>query len=289
MKIYKIIILVVLLLSSFLFGKFYKPKAQKYAITVIEINGVIVSSHNIIKQIHAAVREKDNKAIILRINSPGGAVGPTQEIFYEVKRIDDMYTSSNGKKGKPIYTSINTMAASGGYYIASATRRIYASRGVLTGSIGVMLKFNDLSGLFNLASVKHSSIVSGKYKDIGSIHREMTSDEKDMLHGLAYRMHQEFINDILSKRKDKIKGDINELAQGQLFTGLSAYDSGLVDKNLGLWAAGREIHTELKLKTPFGFYFQKNKNTMSLRFLFNKAKIMIQYYRSLISETTLTE
>ncbi|MCF8059490.1 MAG: signal peptide peptidase SppA [Bacteriovoracaceae bacterium] len=241
--------------ASFNVGSFGK----KGSIAVVEVNGVIMESKNLIELIHQAENDKGSKAIIIRINSPGGAVGPTQEVYEEIRRIDSAYDKSEGKEGKPIYASFGTIAASGGYYLGAATRRIYSNPGTLTGSIGVIMQFMDLSRLYEFAMVNQQNIKSGRYKDIGQPNRAITVEEKALLEGVISGVHQQFMKDVLRTRKSKIKGDLNELAQGQIFSGEQAFNFGLVDDLSSLWQAGRKIHEELKLEGEFGFKFIEKK------------------------------
>lgn len=227
-------------------------------IAVVEVDGVIMSSEKTIRKLIKAEEDKTIKAIILRVNSPGGAVGPTQEIYEEIRRID---------KDKPIYGSFGTVAASGGYYIGAATRKIFANAGALTGSIGVIMNFMDLSKLYEFAKVSPEIIKAGKYKDIGSASRKMTTEERAMLNDMILEVHEQFIQDIFAVRGKKIKDGLEGLrkyAQGQIFSGQGAMNRGLVDEMGGLWEAGRRIHKELKLKNDFALKFIKLKKDFSL-------------------------
>src|SRR5690606_8771850 len=158
-----------------------------------EIQNTIMESKKTIELLLAAEDEKSIKAIILRIDSPGGAVAPTQEIYEEVRRID---------KKKPIYASFGTVAASGGYYIGAACRKIWANAGTLTGSIGVIMQTADLSELFKFAKIKQEVIKAGRYKDIGSPARSMTDEERMILTELLAGTHKQFMSDISAVRKD---------------------------------------------------------------------------------------
>jgi len=238
-------------------------KKNKGSIAVVEVAGVIMEAKKTIELLHAAEEDKKVKAIILRINSPGGAVGPTQEIYEEIRRIDSSWDTSDKKEGKPIYASFGSVAASGGYYLGAAARRIYASPGTLTGSIGVIMQFMDASKLFEKVMVNQKNIKAGRYKDIGSPTRPMTLEEQKLMEGMVLGVHQQFIKDIVKNRKTKLKSDINELAQGQIFSGEEAYKTGLVDELGSMWTAGRKIHKELKLKGKFGFKYIKKKKDVS--------------------------
>jgi len=230
-------------------------KSNRAHIGVIEIEGVIMDAKDTIDLLQAAEDDKQIEAIILRVNSPGGAVGPTQEIYEEIQRID---------KKKPIFASFGAIAASGGYYVGAATRKIWASPGTLTGSIGVIMEFMDLSKLYEFAKVSPQTVKAGRYKDAGNPARALTAEEQDMMNKLIAGVHQQFIGDIMKRRADKIKGDIKELAQGQIFSGEGAKEAGLVDEMGSLWTAGRAIHKDLKLKDEFALKFMKKKKVLGL-------------------------
>ena len=229
-------------------GENLLDSSKAAAIAVVPIETEIMESKKVVEMLLAAEEDREIKAIILRIDSPGGAVAPTQEIYEEVRRID---------KKKPVYSSFGSVAASGGYYIGAATRKIYANAGTLTGSIGVIMQMADLSELFAWAKYKQETIKAGRYKDIGNPGRPMTAEERDFLTRLLAGTHQQFKDDIIAVRGKRLKVDINELAQGQIFHGKEAKDMGLVDEVAGLWEAGRQIHNDLKLKGKFGLRFMK--------------------------------
>lgn len=230
-------------------------KSSKNApIAVITIENEIRESKKIVEMLLAAEEEESIKAIILRIDSPGGAVAPTQEIYEEVRRIDQQDPK---KGGKPIFASFGSVAASGGYYIGAATRKIWANSGTLTGSIGVIMQMADLSELFKFAKYKPETIKAGRYKDIGNPARAMTDEERAFLTDLLAGTHKQFKDDISAVRKDRLTKDINELGQGQIFHGYEAKENGLVDEIGGLWQAGRAIHKELKLKGKFALRYMK--------------------------------
>lgn len=232
-----------------------EKKSKNGHIGVIEIEGVIMESKDIVELLLEAEEDKQIEAIILRINSPGGAVGPTQEIYEEMQRID---------KIKPIYSSFGAIAASGGYYLGAGSRKIWASEGTLTGSIGVIMDFMDLSKLYEFAKVSPQTIKAGRYKDAGNPSRALTEEEKGLMNTLISGVHEQFKRDILKRRKAKINGDINEIAQGQIFSGEEALKLGLVDEIGSLWTAGRQIHKVHKVKGDFGLKFIKKKKNLGL-------------------------
>lgn len=237
-------------------------KKEKYPIAVVEILGPIMEAKDIVELIHQAEHDESVKALIVRIDSPGGAVGPTQEIYEEIIRLD---------KIKPVYASFGSIAASGGYYIGAAARKIYASNGTLTGSIGVIMSFVDLSKLLEWGKVSPQVLKAGKYKDIGSINRAMTQEEQQLMGKMLNQVHDRFREDILLRRKDKIKGDLIEITQGQVFSGEEAQSLGLVDEVAGLWEAARRIKKELKLKDESDKlrYLKKDKSSSWTDFLSN--------------------
>ncbi|MBC7430291.1 MAG: signal peptide peptidase SppA [Bacteriovorax sp.] len=232
-----------------------QKRSNSAHIGVITVEGVINESKDYIELLQTAEEDKQIQAIILRIDSPGGAVGPTQEIYEEILRID---------KIKPIYASFGGMAASGGYYLGAATRKIWANPGTLTGSIGVIMEFMDLSKLYEFAKVSPQTVKAGRYKDAGNPARALTQEEQDMMNKLIAGVHKQFKDDVLRRRKDKIKGDMNELAQGQIYSGESAMEVGLVDAMGSLWTAGRAIHKEMKMKDEFALKFMEKRKKMGM-------------------------
>ncbi len=247
---------IILMIFAFYTMSAFKSSADldvtgKGQIAVIEVEGVIMDARNTIELLAKAEEDKSIKAIILRVNSPGGAVGPTQEIYEEIRRIDS--------KIKPIYSSFGAIAASGGYYIGSGTREIWANPGTLTGSIGVIMQFMDLSKLYEFAKVSPQTVKAGLYKDAGNPDRSLTPEEKFMMEEMIKGVHKQFILDIMKVREKRIQGNIEDLAQGQIFSGEDAMKHGLVDHMGSLWALGREIHKKLKLSGEPGFIYLKKK------------------------------
>ncbi len=210
------------------------------SIGLIKIEGVIDKSETLLKKI--AKVEKDNKikAVILRIDTPGGAVAPTQEVYEEIRRLDQI---------KPVYASFGTVAASGGYYIGAAARQIFASKGTITGSIGVITTFLDLSKVLEKYQVKVENHKSGKYKDITSPTRPRTQEERNLIEESLKKTHEQFMFDILATRAQKIKGDLKDYATGMFFTGAEALEKGLVDQIGGVRELARFIQKEHNLKS----------------------------------------
>jgi len=161
------------------------------------------------------------KAVVLRINSPGGSIGAVQEIYEEVNRLRE--------KGKKVVVSMGDVAASGGYYIACAADKIVANPGTITGSIGVLMSFGNMEELFRKIGIKVEVIKRGKHKDIGSLSREMTSEEKKLLQGLIDDAYDQFLQAVIEGRNLK-RSEAEKIAQGQVFTGRQAKDLGLIDE-----------------------------------------------------------
>ncbi|MBI3995599.1 MAG: signal peptide peptidase SppA [Nitrospirae bacterium] len=190
-------------------------------IALIKIEGVILDSTDTIEELRRYKDSSGIKAIILRINSPGGVVVPSQEIYEEVKKIRD-----GGEK--KVVVSMGTVAASGGYYIASASDRIVANPGTLTGSIGVIMELANVEGLFKKIGVESVVIKSGRNKDVGSPFRKMSPEERVILQQLMDDVHDQFIQAVAEGR-GLTEAEVRELADGSVFTGRQAQELGLVD------------------------------------------------------------
>ncbi|MCM8815504.1 MAG: signal peptide peptidase SppA [Candidatus Omnitrophica bacterium] len=189
-------------------------------IGIVEIKRAITQSADIIETLRHYVEDDGVKAIILRIDSPGGGVGPAQEIYREVLKI---------RSKKKVVTSMGSVAASGGYYIACASDMIVANPGTITGSIGVIMQFSNFEELFKKIGIKGVVIKGGEYKDIGSPFREMTSEEKRIMQEVIDNVHQQFIQAVAEGRKlERIK--VIQLADGRILTGEQAKRLGLVDQ-----------------------------------------------------------
>lgn len=179
------------------------------------------SPDHIIKRLRRLRKRKDIKAIILRINSPGGSVASVQEIYQEIMAIR--------KEKKIVVASMGDVAASGGYYVAAAADKIVANPGTLTGSIGVIMEMGNFQELFKKIGVKLEVIKSGKYKDSGSPHRSLTQEERKIFQGVINDAYDQFVRAIMDGRNmDKKK--VLSFANGRIFTGRQAFERGLVDK-----------------------------------------------------------
>jgi len=189
-------------------------------IGLVEIKGVIISSENAVRQIKSYREDGSIRALLLRIDSPGGGVAASQEIYEEVRKTKE--------SGKPVVVSMGAMAASGGYYIACGASRIVANRGTLTGSIGVISEFLQLSDALEKLGVTVNTIKAGALKDAGSPTRKMTSADRTYFQNLMDEVHEQFIGVVAAERG--IDPDsIRALADGSVMTGERALSRGLVD------------------------------------------------------------
>ena len=210
----------------FLIGHYSGGKTSRFAfgdkIAIVEVRGVITQSSGVIEELQQYLADDGVKAIILRVDSPGGGVGPSQEIYREIMRI-----KSNSKR--KVVTSMGSVAASGGYYIASASDLIVANPGTITGSIGVIMQFSNFEELLKKIGVKGVVLKSGEHKDIGSPFREMTPEEKRIMQEVLDNVHQQFIQAVAEGRKlDRSK--VAQIADGRILTGEQAKNLGLVDQ-----------------------------------------------------------
>ena len=205
---------------SLLFVFFQKniPIGEKVAL--IRVEGPIFDSKNTIDELKEHLKDPSIKAIIMRIDSPGGAVAPSQEIYEEVRK---------AATKKKIVVSMGSVAASGGYYIASPATRIVANPGTLTGSIGVIMEIPNFSGLMNKLGIKSEVVKSGRHKDIASVFRGIKKEDREILQNVLDNVHDQFILAVAEGRKMLLE-DVQKIADGRIFTGEQALKVGLIDE-----------------------------------------------------------
>lgn len=189
-------------------------------VAVVELVGPIYDSRRIVDEFKHFSKNSSVKAIVFRIDSPGGGVAASQEIYETVRRIRD--------SGIPVIASMGTVAASGGYYVACGADTIMANPGTTTGSIGVILEFVDISELLNRIGIRFEVAKSGPYKDTGSPHREITFEERRYLQGYIDDAYNQFVDMVAAERKLERK-EILKLADGRIYTGRQALQNHLVD------------------------------------------------------------
>ncbi|MEK6804546.1 MAG: signal peptide peptidase SppA [Nitrospirota bacterium] len=191
-------------------------------VALIRIEGVILDAQATISELKQYSENPLVKAIVLRIDSPGGGVVPSQEIHDAVKRVKN-------KSNKAVIASMGTVAASGGYYIAAATDRIIANPGTLTGSIGVIMEMANFEGLMKKVGVEGVVIKSGRFKDVGSPLRKMSDEERKLLQSVMDDVHHQFIQAVADGRSLEVS-DVEPLADGRIYTGRQAKEARLVDE-----------------------------------------------------------
>jgi protease-4 len=233
--------------------KLFSSAKSEY-IGVIELKGVIMDSKRILKNLKDAEEDDAIKAVVLRLDSPGGAVAPSQEIYEAVKVFP-----------KPMVVSMGSVAASGAYYIAAGTKKIYANAGTLTGSIGVIMEFLNLKKLYDWAKVERFSIKTGRFKDSGADYRDMQPDERAYFQSLVMNTLDQFKGAVAAGRH-MTPEEVTAIADGRVFTGLQAKDLKLVDEIGTLADAVKYIAAEAKIKgKPHLVYpSKKSKGLMDL-------------------------
>jgi protease-4 len=209
-----------LLISSFISqGSKTDIFSKKEGVGIIELKGLIVSSEQILRHLTEFRNSPNVKSIILRIDSPGGAVGASQEIYQEVKRTNAV---------KPVVASMGSMGASGGFYAALGADTIMANPGTMTGSIGVIIKFPNLEGVFEKIGYRSEVIKSGPFKDVGASNRPMNDEERNLMQDLIDNVYNQFVRDIAAARSMS-EETIYKLADGRVYTGEQALEVGLID------------------------------------------------------------
>ena len=228
-------------------------KSPSGEIALVRIQGMLMDSQNIVRQLSNYRHNPNVRGIVLRIDSPGGAVAPAQEIYNEIMKLKADH--------KTVYASMGTVAASGGYYIACAANYVLANPGTLTGSIAAVMAFSNIEELTDKIGVKPIIIKSGKYKDVGSPLRGMKLEERKLLQSVVDDVHQQFVQAVAKGRGLPVS-EVNEIADGRIMTGQQALTLKLVDEMGGLektiellakkiGVKGRPKVIEEKEKTPF--------------------------------------
>ncbi len=215
-----LVILILILLgfvASFIIGLSGRSFGDK--IGVVSIEGVIADSREAMEDIVRFKEDGGIRGVIVRVNSPGGSVAPTQEIFRELKKLGTR---------KKVYVSMGSVCASGGYYIATAGEKIYANPSTITGSIGVIMEQMVVEELLKKIGLQTNTIKSGELKDVGSPFRKMKDEERAYLQAIMDSIHDQFIRDAAEGRKMAVE-KMRNLADGRIFTGIQAKQAGLVD------------------------------------------------------------
>lgn len=212
-----------IILAAFAIGMLSRIKPNLFtpdSIGLLRVEGVIIDVDWYIEQVHSFRDNENVKGVVLRLDTPGGAIAPTQELYSELLKL---------KENKPIVTSMGTIAASGGYYLACASDWIVANPGTITGSIGVIMEFMNMEELFSKIGIKSRVIKSGEHKDMGSPFRELTEEEKRLLGDMVLDTHDQFVNVVLEARP-VMSDEIRPYMDGRVMTGRQAKELQLVDE-----------------------------------------------------------
>src|SRR5437773_8529847 len=201
-------------------GSLFGPK-----VAIVELEGLIAETDDLVRELRQHRDNPSIKAVVIRINSPGGVVGPTQEVYAAIRRLR--------KAGKPVVASLGAVAASGGYYIAAAADRIYANPGTLTGSIGVIMQLANVEGLFKKIGVDYVVVKAGEHKDIGNPARPMSPEERRILQSLLDDVHAQFI-DAVAQGRHLDRAAVMAFSDGRIVSGAQARALRMVDVLGGL-------------------------------------------------------
>ncbi|MEA3486543.1 MAG: signal peptide peptidase SppA [Thermodesulfobacteriota bacterium] len=285
--IFGFLLLAIIGVFCFLFLRILIPFEKKSAgfsfkdkIGVITIEGVLRNSKDTINQLDKYEKDGSVKAVVLRVNSPGGAVVPSQEIYDKILHL---------KKSKKVVVSMGSVAASGGYYIACAADTIIANPGTITGSIGVIIQFSQIEDLLKKIGLKTTVVKAGRYKDVGSPVRDMTPDEKSLIQDVIDDIHNQFIEVVLSNRNIP-REKVEDIADARIFTGRQALKIGLVDDlgNMeyaidvasdlaGIEGKAEVIYPEKKRKSLLRYIVSETLSTVSEEFRGDDAGISYLY------------
>lgn len=277
--IFFIILFIILISLSIILSLVQNRFSPKENIALIRVEGPILSSRDTVKELKKHIDDPSVKAIVLRVDSPGGAVVPAQEIYSQVKK---------AVRKKSVVVSMGSLAASGGYYISAAATKIVANPGTITGSIGVIMEIPNVRGLMDKVGIKSNVIKSVKHKDLASAFRELKEDDKKILQDVVTDVHNQFVEAIAESRKMPID-DIRKLSDGRIFTGLQAKTMGLVDMIGNLQDAIQEAATIAGIKGEPNIVSSKEdfsiiellKNKLSIELLnlttFPKLHYMLDY------------
>lgn len=229
-------------------------------IGVVEITGILKESKDITDQLHRFQVEDSIKGVVVRVNSPGGAVGPAQEIYEEIEKI---------RAEKRVVVSMGTVAASGGYYVSSSADRIFANPGTITGSIGVILHFSHIEEIMDKFGWRHKTVKSAELKDAGSPFRSPSEKDITMFEEVIGSIHQQFIEHIAYGRGLSIEM-IKEVADGRLLSGQQALELGLIDELGGFHSALEWIAEDLGIEEEPHLVYPKKVRRGWIEYLFRE-------------------
>ncbi|RJP23519.1 MAG: signal peptide peptidase SppA [Candidatus Abyssobacteria bacterium SURF_5] len=213
-------LLAILIFVSYGDGGAWRFGGAGESVALLEVEGPIFDGEETLTQLKEYIENPAAKAIVVRVNSPGGAVAPSQEIYEGLKRAK--------AQGKKVVVSMGSVAASGGYYIACAADEIYANPGTITGSIGVIAEFPNIQGLMEKIGIKFDIIKTGQFKDTGSVFRSMTPEEEDLIQKMLMDVYDQFVEAVAEGRNMPVE-QVRQYADGRVFSGRQALEYGFVD------------------------------------------------------------
>ncbi|MEN3034004.1 MAG: signal peptide peptidase SppA [Aquificaceae bacterium] len=221
-------------------------------IAVIRVKGPIVEPDRIVARIEQAEKDQSVKALVLRVDSPGGSVGASQEIYRALEKLKN--------SGKPLVVSMGNVAASGGYYISAPADFIFANPGTITGSIGVIIQHTDLRELFGKVGIKTDTIKTGEFKDTLSPFKDLSEREREYLQNMVGEVYEQFLKAILKYRSKKISEEkLRSIADGRVLTGEAALQVGLVDELGNMQDAVEKARALSRSPKARVFYLEERK------------------------------
>ena len=220
-----VIVLFLIVVSASLSGPDGSGIAFGPRVAVVELEGMIIDVEDLLRELKTHRENPQIKAVVIRINSPGGVVGPSQELHDALLRLR--------KAGKPVVASLGAVAASGGYYVAVGADQIYANPGTLTGSIGVIMQMANVESLMKKVGVDYVVVKAGRYKDLGNFSRPMSVEERRVLQALLDDVHAQFIGAVATGRRIE-ESQVRQFADGRVFSGVQAVRLKMVDELGGL-------------------------------------------------------
>ena len=209
-----------MLIARMIMGTAETKLTDKEGIGLVEVRGMILDSKDTIRQLRYFLMKKEIKAVVLRVDSPGGVVAPSQEIYDEVRKF---------AAKKKIIVSMGSLAASGGYYISAPATLIYANPGTITASIGVILKLSNIEALMDKIGIKSYTLKTGRFKDSGSPLRELSKEDRAMLQAVIDNTHEQFVRAVAAGRKLPVE-EVRKIADGRILSGEQAMGMKLVDR-----------------------------------------------------------
>jgi len=222
-----IILVVVLFLSVWWAFSFFSPgSGERFVsdqgdVAIIPVTGMITDAEPFLSQLDRFIERRDVRAIVVRVESPGGVVAPSQEMYEGMRRARE--------QEKPIVVSMGSIAASGAYYLSLGADSIVANPGTMTGSIGVLMDFPETTQLLNSLGIEFHSVTSGPYKDAGSPYEEWTEETQEYFSSIVMNTYEQFLATVAEERRMDIE-QVRPLADGRVFTGEQAVRNGLVDR-----------------------------------------------------------